>query len=494
MKITPTFRRLDGNPECGVTMVLVAAAMVAIIGIAAMSIDLVTLYLAREEAQRAADAAALAAARIISVSGITGAVDPQTTNIADWSSICGNGGPGWATQAAQAIAAQNSVGGQSVTVSVTYSDGTTNSNDCTNLGPKFGVNPLITVQIAPTNIPSFFSRIWGRTGNNISASATAEVFNPSASDTNGIVSNGDVTPVEPRCVKPWIVPNLDPGNSALPFVNTTGGGVVNPGIASQPANTTNNSAVIGEQFYLFADCSTSPTTAPCTPVWSGVGPPRPTANVSSASVIGGAPVVPNLEYVPGAVPQSSSAFSAVPSCAPSSFYGKAVAGCDQTTVYQCGQQVSSLTSPNMVDLNENPAGTTGADGDTAQGLACSLTYNKNAGSIPLVGADFLRLSPYPFVVLAGDANPLGISGTPITTSNSIVSLPIYDGGGLTIGPSTKTASVTIVGFLQVFVNSIDPSGHIFVTVLNVAGCGSSANTNPPVSGSSPLPVRLITPH
>ena len=54
-------RRLNGgNPERGVTMILVALAMVAIIAMAALSIDVITLYLARQEAQRSADSAALA--------------------------------------------------------------------------------------------------------------------------------------------------------------------------------------------------------------------------------------------------------------------------------------------------------------------------------------------------------------------------------------------------------------------------------------------------
>ena len=48
--------------ERGVTMVLVVLAMVGIIAMAALSIDVVTLFLAREEAQRAADAGALASA------------------------------------------------------------------------------------------------------------------------------------------------------------------------------------------------------------------------------------------------------------------------------------------------------------------------------------------------------------------------------------------------------------------------------------------------
>jgi uncharacterized membrane protein len=64
----PAIRRirrstLSRHHERGITMVLVAMALVAIVAMAALSIDVVTLYLAREEAQRSADAAALGAAR-----------------------------------------------------------------------------------------------------------------------------------------------------------------------------------------------------------------------------------------------------------------------------------------------------------------------------------------------------------------------------------------------------------------------------------------------
>src|SRR5579859_6490443 len=104
--------RTERRNEQGVTMVLVAVAMVAMIAMAALSIDVVTLYLAREEAQRAADAAALAAARVISVSGITGTADPGTDS-ASWVAICGAGGS--ATQIAQAVAQQNSVGSAAAT-------------------------------------------------------------------------------------------------------------------------------------------------------------------------------------------------------------------------------------------------------------------------------------------------------------------------------------------------------------------------------------------
>src|ERR1700686_5813844 len=83
--------------ERGVTIVLVALAMVAIMAMAALSIDVITLYLAREEAQRSADAAALGAARVLSLSGVTGAADPDTDS-ASWKLICG-GSSSTATQA-----------------------------------------------------------------------------------------------------------------------------------------------------------------------------------------------------------------------------------------------------------------------------------------------------------------------------------------------------------------------------------------------------------
>src|SRR3954468_24227104 len=89
----PMFPRrnpLGRNQEHGITMVIVALAMVAIIAMAALSIDVITLYLARGEAQRTADAAALAAARVLSLSGVTG--NPDNTQgglaVAPWQAAC----------------------------------------------------------------------------------------------------------------------------------------------------------------------------------------------------------------------------------------------------------------------------------------------------------------------------------------------------------------------------------------------------------------------
>src|SRR6202167_3418677 len=98
---SPLIQRRRGNTfprsrERGVTMALVAASIAVVIAMAALSIDVGTLYEASAEAQRSADAAALAAARVLSASGLTG--DPGNTS-GNWSTICT-----MATQTAQAVA------------------------------------------------------------------------------------------------------------------------------------------------------------------------------------------------------------------------------------------------------------------------------------------------------------------------------------------------------------------------------------------------------
>jgi Flp pilus assembly protein TadG len=478
------------NSERGITMVLVALAMVAIIAMAALSIDVVTLYLAKEEAQRSADAAALAAARVISISGITGTANPST-DTASWAAICGTGGV--ATQTAQAVGKQNSVGHIApATVTVTYSAGSGgsfgSSTDCSGLTTAaFAVNPMVTVQVTRGSLPNFFSRVWGRTGNSVSATATAEAFNPSSSGTVGNGPGGTITPVQPRCVKPWVVPNRDPlspprstGNycdqggvpgACNPLVNISDGSIKHPGIS---LNGTNTTGVIGERFWLVPDCSYSGSSCALR------DNPAQANHVRTMHI---AVDPPNLEYLPGLVGTS---VTAVPSCsAGSSTYEQAIAGCDASTNYQCGVQ-----NQNTVDLRENPA----FSGDTANGAKCRIREGDPTDSQP-DGQDTLVTSAYPFQILAGNSSPLsglaGKPGKPVSSSTSIVSLPIVDTKTLN---STGTTSVTFVGFLQVFINSVDQYGSLDVTILNVAGCGNGSTApGSPVTGSSPVPIRLITP-
>ncbi len=422
--------------ERGVTMVLVALAMVAIIAMAALSIDVITLYLDREEAQRSADTAALAAARVLSLTGVTGDPDNAQGGLSSppWPAACA-----LATQVAQAIANQNSVASTTAnTISVTFSyNGTI--TDCSNGNSSFGINPQVQVQITRQGLPTMFSRIWSRSANTVSATAAAEAFNPSNSGT--IAPNGIVA-VNPRCVKPWIIPNQDPGSGNNPFVALADGHIRNPGIRLSGAPP----GVIGESFLLTDACTT----------------PNDCDNVKGGNPSAGS-------YV-GALVASGAAVG-VPSCATDSSYQEAIGGCDQSTTYACGFQNGA-----QADLSINPAV------DTYAATQCLIHQP---------GQDFLDTSLFPYQIHAGSANPVVTSGI-ITSSASIVSIPIYDqtqGTGKLVGNSPQ---VTVVGFLQAFVNQTNSNGSLNLTVLNVSGCSNVATSNP-VSGTSPVPIRLITP-
>jgi Flp pilus assembly protein TadG len=502
-----TDRKCTG--ERGVTIILVALAMVAIVAMAALSVDVSTLYLAKEEAQRSADSAALAAARVISASGITTTANP-TTDTSSWGQICGTAGT--ATLTAESVVQANAVGGVAPgTITVNYSGGGGGPQaDCSSLPQGFAVNPVVTVQLTRTSLPTFFSRIWGNTGNTVSATATAEAFNPSDSGTvtgNG-GPTGSITPVQPRCVKPWAVPNQDPLNpqpngstycnqgappgACNPLVNRTTGQIGNPGISIGGSN-----GVIGETFWLLLDCQRN-RSATCTLRSNGAGPQvQPQANYtvvpSGRGNPGGEPA-PNLMYAPG---QVGTAVVAIPSCTRGDPYEEAIEGCDAPTNYQCG--VAGASNGNVVDTTRNPD----TSGAVTNGVMCLTNQTNEFDTTAASGQDtfnnFGAPSAYPFQILAGSSNPnaalAGNPGSAISNSSSIVSLPIYDSApaaGVTIGSNTTT-NVTFVGFLQVFINAVDRFGNVNVTVLNVAGCGNGTNsTGNPVNGSSPVPVRLVS--
>jgi Flp pilus assembly protein TadG len=474
---------LQRSRENGVTLLLVAVAMFSIIWMAGMSIDVGTLYQASAEAQRSADAAALAGARVLSSSGMTG--DPGNSG-GKWATICDT-----ATQIAKAVANQNSVGGAVPSkVDVTFIAGDKDSACSASTLVSFGVNPTVTVKVTQSSLPTYFSRVWGRTGSTVSATATAEAFNPSYSKAYA----GKVVPVQPRCVKPWIVANYDPlhpvptGTAPGNYCTRTGTTVCNSLVSASDGSITNagtfanGTGIIGETFWLVADCLYNQ--ANCT-----LRDPPPQPNTTKAKHFH-AEDPPNLEYLPGQTSFESVGIPSGTTCSGvSGSYSQAIAGCDQKTQYQCGVQ-----NVNYVDLKENPS-----PNDTPNGVQC-LIHSGNGNS----GQDTLGLNgatppvpSYPFQIEIGAGNPLskvnGIGSTDlITSSTSIVSLPIYDSGAATAFSPGGTAQVTIIGFLQVFINSVDNFGNVSVTVMNVAGCGNAA-TGTALTGTSPVPVRLITP-
>jgi Tfp pilus assembly protein PilX len=191
--------------ERGITIVLVAVVIVVVLGMAALAIDLTALYVSHGQAQRAADAAALAGAKMFVNSGFTSNPSAWTTT-----DLCQTGGPGLvaaANQQAEAAAGANRISGQPVSVQHIACNLTTPTN------------PRITVKVQQAGLPSYFARIWGQQSNSVGASATAEAYNPSGS------AVAIQTPV-----KPWLIPNCDPGQpGCVPLINVTDGSIANNG-------------------------------------------------------------------------------------------------------------------------------------------------------------------------------------------------------------------------------------------------------------------------
>jgi Flp pilus assembly protein TadG len=130
------FRRFKrrGADESGVVLVLVAMFMVAILGMAALAIDIGSFYQAKNQAQAAADAGALAAAQDLPSGAAAATTDGQT------------------------YALKNYPTASTPTVSTPYNG---NSSQV-----KVTVN---------ASTPTFFGRIFGLTSQNVTASAVASL-------------------------------------------------------------------------------------------------------------------------------------------------------------------------------------------------------------------------------------------------------------------------------------------------------------------------------
>jgi Flp pilus assembly protein TadG len=412
-----------------------------LLGLAALAIDVVTLYMARAEAQRAADAGALAGAKILVDSGLT--TDPCNTTLA-------NAAQTLATNQATVVAAQNNIAGQPPTANITFPNGAGNTN-CPN---AFGIDPQVKVVVTRSGLPTFFARIWSHAPSTVQATAVAEAYNPSNSA--GLSSTGSVTPIAPRCEKPMLLPNCDQkhagvagcGGSSSQFVDPATGTIKNPGLFSA-------GGIIGEQFNVTAACNSIKKNPACIPQGPAAG-----------------------QYYPIALP--STTLYLCPSCSNSAGGFQHDLECCNTTALACGQQVP-------VDYSVNPNGNGGL---TEIGGQCLIHQN------PASGQDQTDTSTQsPMLFIAEDNNPfVGASvqvGDRILTSDSVVSIPLYDDTQI-VGPPPSGSSVTIIGYLQVFINSVDNLGTMTVTVLNVSGCGNAASGTAIQGAATSVPVRLIS--
>jgi hypothetical protein len=419
--------------ERGQTIVLVAISLVSLLAMAALAIDVVTLYAARSETQRAADAAALAAAKAVADSGFT-TLPTTDTNYAAAQTLAQT----MATNAVTAMLTANPV--------INQVSGTTpalvGTPTITSSSTPANSNPQITVTLQVTTLPTFFAKIWGNRTATVTASSTAEAYNPA--------NVQSFTPIAPQGVKPWFVANKDPSTAALTSFITPASGAIETG-------------VIGETFNLTADCTARPR--------------------NSCSLIDNPPTAHNatsqIDYVPAQVTLNpNDTCPSVASCTEDPRYPdyQYSIQCYHLKTYPCGGSVNNTTWDNTV----NPGGARGA---SALGGECLI--HAVSGQDLLENPGPWPSAPFAFKAQSGPQNTYQV-----TTSSSVVTIPIID-------PTTfqhdAAQGVTVIGFMQAFINQVQADGDINVTVLNVAGCSSTPNAATPVVGqsTSPIPVRLI---
>lgn len=417
-------------------ILLVAIVLLFVVGaMAVLAIDLVTIYTARSEAQLAADGAALAGARVMANSGATSA-DP--TNLALETSA-----QNLATAMAKQVAVRNRVGGRLLNpaeVDVTFP-------------PSIGdvLNPRVTVRVSRTDLPTFFARIWGQTQTTVAASATAEAYNPSG--INAIVA-GTGPPIAPACVKPWLLPNLDPLNPGNPIFDVAFGTIQDRALLGSP--------LASFQFACSTDdCSSLSTSTPT-----------------------------EWKFYPAAQASLPAPTQSLPACgALYNAYQLSIAGCVQTPI-ACGGV--TVVPSSMVAIDQAPYTPNGTNrmADTVTAINCLAHSTTGNGDRVDPAASPL------FQFVAGADNPVaGAVGSDVMVTDSLVTVPVFD-SSLPWPPTSTPPTVQVIGFVQLFLNpdgTAPPAGGpISTTVINIAGCGNTATGQPVLgNGASTIPVRLI---
>ena len=411
------------NGERGISLVLVAFGMTMFIAAAAFAIDLASLYVGKSEAQRAADAAALAGARQIVASGaISG-------------TLTGNTCPTALQTEAIAAGNQNLVGGQSPGITASSV-----ACDFSRAG-----DPLVTVSFTATS-PVFFIKYFGSTynSNNVSATATAEAYNPSGATSGPTVCAG--------CLNPLLIPNCDSAHpvavgSGNPNCQTIGGmqqayfltppnySIANPGVAP--------TGIVGETWGLH------------------VGGPNAT----------GGPAVPS-QY--GEV----------------SFDGTNGGSAFQNDMNQCTTSLIACgTHLQTIDGSKT--------GPNGHGVGCLISYGSDCMSQSVNSTDTIAVNTAntpPYTITAHTGNPFFPNNATITQSASLVTVIVYDGSLYHPGQNT----VTVVGYMRMFIKDITHMGgndDIHAVVLGAWGCGVAGGTcgagSESAGGASFVPIRLV---
>lgn len=439
--------------ERGVTLLFVCIALVALLGVLALAIDLSMLYVGRSEAQRAADAAALAGATAFAQSRCTApGGDCSGDTVAQTAAY---------TQA-KSVGDANYVLREPVDIN-TANCGTVNATGTLTCGdvafyfPSGHANePQVSVTVRRGGIPLIFAKIFNQGTATVLAKATAEATQAS---TVG-------------CPVPFLLAdcNTDPKPSSLQLQYNS-----NSPLTKCPSTTKS-------YFFDPNDISLYDTNAVGQPLLLHTG----TSNGT---------IVPSQWYLAGITGTGSTSGS--PSA---SLLRSNIAFCSQNAV-TCGSNgvsIPAIPGAKVGPVNQGVDTLIGASGDglnQGQDVLVSITSD----GTPVIDS----------------GTPGGGQIYPATDSKSVVTLPVYANvnnasPNTTLLSSGNQNTVSVVGFAQVFINyttkpgsisslpapcdnpnQVGPGpyndGPVCVTVLNLSPCpGNTVN-----GVSSPVPVRLV---
>jgi hypothetical protein len=342
------------------------------------------------------------------------------------------------------VAEQNQIGGKNLTAG--------NVVRCVFGGTN--PNPTVTVKVQRTDLPTFFARIWGKTQIAVAASATAEAYNPSGG--NNVAIGETATPVAPVCVKPWLLPNMDPSNGGAQIFDPATG-AINAG-----SNLLGWSSITSGVQMRLRCTGGNCTTLPAPSTWhyypgndDPTSFPHPTFSLPTCSQI------PTLTD-----------------------YEKSIAGCIQMPI-----------SCNSNDVNIDIRDYTTRNTETADAVNCLTNAIDGADTVTTTAPPNA-----PFEFVAGSGSPAAVAnptliGKYVMVSDSLVTVPVFK----SVTGTSPTNPVTIIGFVQLFLNpdgNLTPAtGHVKTSVINLVGCGTEATGTPIIlgNGASPVAVRLISP-
>jgi Flp pilus assembly protein TadG len=475
-------RTWRNRSERGVSLLLIALGLTILLGFAGLAVDLAMLYVARSEAQRAADSAALAGAQqFTGPSVLEGVLTPaQAADLA--------------AQYATQVGNQNLVVGQSPNLSKgNFPTASAGSSSCP---PPAGVSggcfnfvtsddPRITV-VVYKSMPTYFIKIFGITSVPVSAVATAEAYIPEGGGPDASVS----------CAKPWMMANCDPVHGG-----PAGSGPVNSLCPCSPGDPcySSTSTNLMDYFVCPTDGSAGTTCTPGHVINPGL---NPTGAVGEHLIVKtGDPTQTTVPsqflpvYFPG--PAGSTPVYTCPTCAANdqnasttnsaSLYRENIECCSSVTI-TCGSTPIQPIQGNMV-------------GPTGQGVDCLIHEASNGSGQDCISLDSSNTCgtpvslQLPFIVYAGSKNPYFATGSQVPTSDSLVNMPLYNGQVLCPGNSC-VPTVDVQGFISVFITGETPKNNsVEGYVTGVTPCGGDSpeggTGSITAAAGTTIPVRLI---